>query len=293
MRRTAFAKGWLLLPFLLLVLPGSVRAQGIDELEDLESLDEEVVTEKVFQAGIDVDKWELTVQIGFMQVPKPIFRAEQILVKWNSKGKLFADMQIDGNSSFSPQVRIGRNWGHLGWQATLGMTMGDFRQNIDAASVVEHSFSGKPGEVVLEENDPEIGSLVTWYHEQALVYNILVRGHLIPYVLGGIGAQYWVIDSAYLKSSDPALTFSFGGGLRVVADDLFSVVFEVRDYMSKVQHNSSSTFLTDQVDPDDDTRLIDIPLTQLDSEDTEIPFGGFAEESYHAIWFSIGLIASF
>ncbi len=293
MRRTAFARGCLLLSVLLVGGPGFLHAQGLDDLDDLESLDEDVVTEKAFEAGIDADTWELTLQLGFMQVPKPLYRADQILVKWNSKGKLFGDMKIEGQSSFSPQFRIGRNWGHIGWQATIGMTMGDFSQHIDSASLTERSFSGKPGEVKLLENDLEVGSLVMWYHDQALVYNVLTRGHLIPYLLGGVGAQYWVIDSAYLKSSDPALTFSFGGGLRIVADDLFSIVLEVRDYITKVQHNSNASFLTNQVDPNDDTRLIDIPLTALDDQGQEIPFQGFQEESYNVIWFSIGLVATF
>jgi len=291
MRRTAFAKGWLLLPFLFLSLPGHAWSQGLSDLDDLESLDEDVVTEKAFEAGIEVDKWELTIQLGFMQVPKPLYQADQILVKWNSKGKLFGDMQIEGESSFSPQFRIGRNWGHIGWQSTFGMTMGDFSQNI--TNIEERSLSGNPGDITLGENDPEIGSLVLWYHDQALIYNIRTRGHIIPYVMGGIGAQYWVIDSAYIKGADPAITYSFGGGIRIVADDLFSVVFEVRDYLSTVQHQSSAIFLEDQVDPEDDTRLIDVPLTQTDETGQEIPFRGFEEESYSTLWYSIGIIANF
>ena len=122
MRRTAFAEGWLLLILFMVLTSGICRAQDLDKLDDLESLDEDVVTEKPFEAGIDTDKWELSFQIGFMNLAQTLFRADQIVVKWNSKGKIFGDMEVQGKSSFSPQLRLSRNWGHLGWQQTIGLT---------------------------------------------------------------------------------------------------------------------------------------------------------------------------
>jgi len=293
MCRTAFAKGWLLLVSLLIfAIPNACWSQGLDDLDDLEDLDQDVVTEKPFEPGITVDKWEVQLQIGFMSLTNTLFGADQIIVKWDAAGKLFADMTIDGSSSFSPQIRFGRNWGHIGWQSTLGMAMGNFTQRV--SNVTERSVSGRPGEVVLDETDPETGSLVMWYQDQALVYNILTKGRVIPYVLGGIGAQYWVIDSTYIFNSQAAFTYSFGGGIRIVGDELFSVVFEIRDYVATVQHRSDAVFLDSQIDPGDDTRLVNIPMTALNPETgREEPFGGFEKVKNNNIWFSIGLVATF
>ncbi len=102
MRRTAFAEGWLLFVIFLLLSTGISRAQDLDNLDDLESLDEDVVTEKPFEAGIDTDKWELSFQIGFMDLAQTLFQADQIVVKWNSKGKMFGDMQVDGQIRVQP-----------------------------------------------------------------------------------------------------------------------------------------------------------------------------------------------
>lgn len=293
MRRSAFAKGWLLIvPLLILAIPVACWSQGLDDLDDLEDLDQDVVTEKPFEPGIQVDKWEVQLHIGFMNLNQPLFGADQIIVKWAAEGKLFGDMTIDGTSSFSPQIRFGRNWGHIGFQSTVGMAIGDFQQRI--TNLTERSISGRPGEITLDETDAENGSLVMWYQDQALVYNILTKGRIIPYVMGGIGAQYWVIDSTYLYKSDTAFTYSYGGGIRIVGDDLFSVVVEVRDYVASVQHRSDSIFLENVIDPENDTALIDIPMTDLDPDTAqERPFGGFEKVKNHNIWFSIGIVATF
>jgi hypothetical protein len=291
MRRTAFAEGWLLFVIFLLLSTGISRAQDLDNLDDLESLDEDVVTEKPFEAGIDTDKWELSFQIGFMDLAQTLFQADQIVVKWNSKGKIFGDMEVTGKSSFSPQVRISRNWGHLGWQGTVGLCLADFSQSV--SNTKERSISGNQGDVILLETDLETGSLALWYHDFSLVYNVKTKGRILPYVLGGVGAQYWFVDSAYINDTRPALTYSIGGGIRIVGDDLFSVTLEVRNYFSKVEHRSDSIFRANVVDPQDDTRQIDIPVTNLDAQGLEVPFAGFQKESLSTLWYAIGIVATF
>lgn len=292
MRRSAFAKGWLLIPLLLLAIPAACWSQGLDDLDDLEDLDQDVVTETPFEPGIQVDTWEFQLHIGFMNLNQSLFAADQIIVKWDPKGTLYGDMSVDGSSSFSPQLRIGRNWGRIGWQSSFGLTMGDFQQSI--TNVTERSLSGKPGDVELDDTDAERGSLVMWYQDHALVFNVMTKGRVLPYVLGGVGAQYWVIDSQYVYDSDSAFTYSFGGGLRIVGDELWSVVLELRDYVSTVHHRSDAIFREGVIDPEDDTRLIDIPMTDLDPADAQRrPFGGFEKLTNHNIWFSIGLVSSF
>ncbi len=291
MRRTAFAEGCLLLVLFMALTAGICRAQDLDNLDDLESLDQDVVTEKPFEAGIDTDKWELSFQIGFMNLAQTLFRADQIVVKWNSKGKIFGDMEVKGQSAFSPQLRIARNWGHLGWQQTFGLTLTDFAQSVSNSK--ERSVSGNQGDVVLLETDLERGSLAMWYHDTALVYNVLTKGRVIPYLMGGVGGQYWYVDSSYINDTPPILAYNIGAGIRIVGDDLFSVTVEVRDYFSKVQHRSGAIFRPGVVDPQDDTRQIDIPLSVLDAQGQEQPFSGFQKESLSSLWYSIGVVATF
>ena len=141
MCRTAFAKGCLLLvPLLMLTIPTAGWSQGLDDLDDLEDLDQDVVTEKPFEPGIEVDSWDFQVHIGFMNLSQALFGADQIIVKWNAEGTLYGDMKINGNSTFSPQFRVGRNWGRIGWLSSFGLAIGDFQQSI--INVTERSNSG-------------------------------------------------------------------------------------------------------------------------------------------------------
>ena len=179
----------------------------------------------------------------------------------------------------------------MGWQQTFGLTLADFAQSVSNAK--ERSVSGNQGDVVLLETDLERGSMAVWYHDTALVYNVLTKGRILPYILGGVGGQYWYIDSAYINDTPPALTYSIGGGFRIVGDDLFSINFEVRDFFSKLNNRSDSIFRPNVVDPQDDTRQIDIPITTLDPQGQEQPFGGFQKESLSTIWYSIGIVATF
>ncbi len=132
-----------------------------------------------------------------------------------------------------------------------------------------------------------------WYHDFALVYNVRTKGRILPYLLGGVGAQYWFIDSAYINETRPALTYSIGGGIRIVGDDLFSVTLEVRDYFSKLNIRSDAIYRSNVVDPQDDTRQINIPVTNLDAQGVEEPFAGFQKENLSSLWYAIGIVATF
>jgi len=288
MGRNAFSMGWLLALFLLLAaLPGAAHAQGLDDLDDLDDLDEDVVTEKPYEPGIETGAWEFIFQLGFLNLNKRLFGADNIIVDWEADGRIYGNMEIQGTSAFSPQFRMSRNWGHWGFQSTFGFTLGDFDQVVtDLRKRPEDSAA------VFGENDPERGSFFQWYHDHSVIYNVLTKGRLIPYLSAGVGGQYYYMDSTYVFDSTSAFTLSFGGGLRVVADELFSVLFEVKNYRQTLRWHTDSVFMGDVVDPDRDDVLIDIPMTVLE-DGAERPFTGFADETLNNIWYSIGLVATF
>jgi hypothetical protein len=288
MGRNAFSLGWLLLlPLLLAAVPASVHAQGLDDLDDLDDLDEDVVTEKPFEPGIDAGKWEFIFHVGFLDLNKKLFGAENIIVDWQAEGRIYADMEIQGQNSFSPQFRMSRNWGHWGWQSTVGLTLGDFEQTVSDLVI-----RPEDGGAVFGENDAETGSYFQWYHDHSVVYNVLTKGRLIPFLSAGIGGQYYYMDSAYVFDNTSAFTVSYGGGLRIVADDLFSVVLEAKGYRQTLKWPSRSVFLQNVTDPERDDVLIDIPMTVLE-EGVERPFTGFEEITLTNLWYSIGLVATF
>lgn len=287
MGRNAFTLGWLLLFALLpAAVPGAL-AQGLDDLDDLDDLDEDVVTEKPFEPGINEDAWEFIFHVGFLNLNKKLFGADNLIVDWQAEGRIYGDMEIQGATSFSPQFRMSRNWGHWGFQTTFGFTLGDFEMQV--SDLVERPENAG---AVFGENDAERGSYFQWYHDHSVIYNVLTKGRLIPYLSAGVGGQYYYMDSTYVFDSASAFTLSYGGGLRVVADELFSILFEVKNYRQDLKWRTSATFLDDVVDPEQDDVLIDIPMTVLE-DGVERPFEGFEENTLNNIWYSIGIVATF
>ncbi len=220
---------------LLTLLPLSARAQDIDDL------DEGVALETPFESGIEPNVWELGIQIGYIDFTSRLFGAKGIIVDLeNAQDAIFADMEITGDSSFQPLIRINRSIGtHLELVNSIGFAIGDFNQQIIGP---QEKWKSRDSSNTLTDLELQRGSYFMWRNEHGLTYYPRGRGRVQPFLTAGAGWNNFSIDSPYLAGSAGAFAFSYGGGLRIVADDLFSVTFEIRNYQTDIQFVPSDKY---------------------------------------------------
>lgn len=228
--------------------------------QDIDDLDEGVVLEKPFVVGIEPGVWELTLQVGYLDLSNVLMRADGIVTDVEgAKDAIFSDMEISGEQSFHPQLRVTRTFGrHFALENSVGFAIGDFLQS---ASGVGTKWTDPNGDNVLTDLEREKGSYFLWMHDHGLAWYPRGEGRVQPYLVAGAGSQVYFLDSKYVEGSASGFAFSYGAGLRVVGDDLYSLRIEVRNYHTSVRFAPGSVFETRQ-----DLRgesLIDFPVSRL------------------------------
>ncbi len=283
--------------------------------QDLDELDEGVVVEAPFVHGIEPNVWELGLQTGYMNLDKTLLSIDNVVVDVeNPIDAIFGSMSLKGQQSFSPRMFVNRTFGrHFALDNAVGFTIGDFAQSVDADSEVKWQDTNSVNE--LTEEELEKGSLFVWNHEHSLTYYPRGEGRVQPYLSAGAGTMTYSVDSDYIDSAKRAFTLSYGGGLRIVGDDLFSFRLDVRMYRNQIQFDPSDSFRR-IVNLEGDAR-VDFPVSELvdTSElgltDAELrallglgptdPIPGslvvlidqFEERTFNNIWISVGFTAAF
>lgn len=209
--------------------------------QDIDDLDEGVALETPFEPGIESGVWELGVQIGYIDFSSRLFGSENVIVDLEDPQQaIFADMEIRGESSFQPLVRISRTFGeHFVFENAIGFAIGDYEQTISSDIT---KWKSREGSNELTEKEYEAGSYFMWRHEHSIVYYPRGRGAVQPYVTGGVGTNHLAVDSAYVEGGSGALAFSYGAGIRWVADELFSLTLEVRNYHTSIQFDVAQEY---------------------------------------------------
>ncbi len=264
MRR--FAPLWAVVA-LLCALPAAAQ--------DIDDLDEGVVLEKPFELGIEPNSWEISLYFGNLNYDQVLLTTPGIILDVEDpQDILYGDSELSGETSFSPQMRVGRSFGrHLALEAAFGFSIGDFVQT--ATNFVTWRDPNSDND--LTDVESEKGSYFVYMHELAGVYYPRGKGRLQPYLIGSLGQNFWQLDSNYVDGIANSLVYSYGAGLRVVGDDLYSFRLEVRRYSTTIQHQVNDVFITA---PSLDGRsLIDIPVSRLRS----VADSGFTEEQILAL----------
>jgi hypothetical protein len=257
----------------------------------------EVVTEKLFVPGLKRNAWQLDVQLGTLGLAKTFLKADRILVDYESDAgsALYGNMSLQGQSSFSPQVKLGHTIKSFSLEEGVGFAIGDFKQQVDRGSIVSPAPTNTN---TLTDNEVKTGSYFMWFHETSVSWYPIVRGRLLPYVSGGVGGQYYFLDSSnYVHGTTSSLAFSTGVGLRLVGDNVLSARLEVRNYWYSVDFTPSQNFLKDVPNPDRGApvgeRLLNIPLTALDADGTAQQVTKYDKQSFSNLWMSVGFVAAF
>ena len=242
------------------VAPPSSFAQDLDDLDDL---DEGVVLEEVFEPGIEPNKWEISVLFGAKDLAQDLLEAPAIIVDIEEPGDfLVADMKLEGTQSFAPGLRMDRTFGrNFALEGAALFAVGDFEQSLTG---FQRKYTDPLSENELSEEEREKGSYFQWNTELSALWYPRGEGRIQPYLIGAVGYQFMELDSVYVDGISSAPVFSYGAGLRVVGDDLYSFRLEVRNFHSTLSFDAAREFAT--IVAPNGGGLFDIPIFQLVEE---------------------------
>lgn len=288
-------------------------AQDIDDLDDL---DEGVVLEEPFVYGVQPNKWGMTILFGYRNIARDLLQAPGIVVDVEFPDEVsFADMKLKGEQSFTPQVRLTRTFGrHFALEAGGGFSLGDFEQTIESELT---NWVDPEGDNEVTDTEIQSGSYWVWTGEVSGVWYPRGEGVVQPYLIGGGGMDWFDIDSVYINGATSSVTFSYGAGLKIVGDELYSIRLEVRNYHTTLDHSIGETFRTlPNLSAD---ALLDFPVSELvdrgslspeevdaifealdldpngleDITVLPVPYSSYEKETFTSLWFSLGFEATF
>jgi hypothetical protein len=302
------------LPIVACALPA--LAQDIDDLDDL---DEGVVLEEPFVRGIQPNKWSMEILFGYRDVSKVLLAADGIVVDVEFPDDAsFMDMELKGQQSFSPQVRAARTFGrHFALELGGGFSLGDYEQTLHGTQV--NWVDPESGN---EITDTEIGkgSYWIWNADLSATWYPRGTGTVQPYLIGGVGENWYDIDSVYIDGITASPSFSYGAGMVIVGDELYSIRLEVRNYHTSLSHSVGRNFRTlPNLTAD---ALVDFPISRLvplselsqaeidaildglDLDDSivsgedavsalPVAYPEYEKQTFTNLWFSLGFQATF
>lgn len=237
---------------------GDAFAQDLDDLDDL---DEGVVLEEVFEPGIEPSTWELSLTFGQMDVSQELLAATGIVVDIEEPGEFItSDMALSGEQSFAPALTIGRTFGrNFALQGTAMFAVGDFEQSLTGN---QRKYVDPLSENEVTELETEKGSYWQWNTSLEALWYPRGEGRIQPYLIGGVGYQFLELDSIFVANNVSAPLYSYGIGLRIVGDDLYSFRIEVRNYHSTQSFDPADEFAT--IVAPNGGGVFDIPVFQED-----------------------------
>ena len=270
---------------------------GAQDLDDLDDLDEGVVLEEVFEPGVEPNTWEISASFGQADFAQDLLESERIIVDVEeSEDFIVADMKLAGEASFHPIVRIGRTLGrNFALEVGGGFAVGDFEQELTSDPI---KLTDPLSDNELTEEEREKGSYFSMTGELNALWYPRGEGRVQPYVIGSIGQQLMELDSVYVDGLSSSIQYSYGAGLRVIGDDLYSFRLEIRNSHSTLSFDASDEFVT-IVEPNGGG-LIDVELGQLDETVTEggvnarlDPNVSYDDVSLSTLSFTLGFVAAF
>jgi hypothetical protein len=241
---------------------------------------------------------EVSFFLGFLDLKHTILSHDQIIYKYTDEATFWGDVNIQGDSSFNPGLRLGYNVNK--WFSLEGISTISFSEY--TTTITDRSRRpNEPGapvdfnEPVLGEFDAEARSLITGsVGINALVYPFNVRGdgkgRFHPFVTGGISAMWYDMNSNFIDGAAGPTDLNFGGGLRLLADRNISIRLEVLFHRNTVEFTPADYF----AELNEGTTLV--PLNEypvVDDVLSEQRVTEYESNSLNSLSYSIGVQASF
>jgi len=195
---------------------------------------EEEIEELKYEPAIEPGTFDLTLTLGYFGLSKTLWQHDRIIYKASDEAFFYGNVTNQGESAFNPILRLGYNFtAWLALEASTGISFSEYQGVITNPKWVNAETPGNPQDVVeMGEYDAEHRSALTWISNlNAVLYPLNLdgdgKGRWHPFVTGGVGYALYNLDSAYYAGATTGINGTVGLGLRMVADDLVSLRFEV------------------------------------------------------------------
>jgi opacity protein-like surface antigen len=256
-------------------------------------IDEDLADEPRFEPAIESGQWDLTLTLGYFLMGKTLLQHENIIYKATAEDYFYGDVELKAQSAFNPMLRLGYTltpW--LTLELAGGLTFAEYDATISNAMAVNPE-GGEPGPVdEVGEFDPEHRSMVVatgnvmglWY---PLNMDGDGRGRWHPYLTGGAGVALYNIDSNYTDSSATSTNLTFGGGLKLIADDLVTIRAEVLYHIHTMEFSPAENF------DSQDAGTVNTPVYEFDNAGNYTEVESYGSETLGGLTWQIGFGVNF
>jgi hypothetical protein len=258
-------------------------------------VDSAIVVEH-YEPRIEPGKFEASVTIGYLGLTKTLLQHDQMIYKATSEAFSYGNVTLKGGSAFTPFLHLGYNVNEfLAVEAHVGMSFSEYTATIDNAHLInpEDNRPVPPAPIVsIGEFDAEYRSLLGIFtNVNAVLYPLSFRnegkGRWHPYLTAGVGRAQYDMDSNYTDNAASAFNSSFGGGVRLIADDLISLRFEVLQMFHDIEFTPAEYFDIR------DEGTVRVPLYEFAPSGRYTPIESFESQRLGSLAWSLGITASF
>ncbi len=273
----------------------NLRHTSLEEQQAAEVAEE--IQQVEYEPIINERTLEATVTLGFWVLDKTLLEHDNIIYKYTDEDTYYGDVAIKGQSAFNPQLRLNYNlypWFSL--EPIFGVSVSEYTATVGHPQSLSNQAIG--GGAALEdvegigEYDAENRSIITLSTGLNAVfyphdYGNFAKGRWHPYVQGGFTRTWLSINSDYTGDSANAWDLNGGGGIRLVADKLISIRFEV------LFHHMTLDF-----EPKDSFRVLDegetrIPVYEYIEGSGPQRVTDFASQTLNTMSWALGFTANF
>lgn len=256
-------------------------------------LAEETAEAERFQPAIEAGQWDLSLTLGYFLMDKTLLQHESIIYKATAEDYFYGDVELKAESAFNPMLRLGYTltpW--LTLELAGGLTFAEYNATITNAMAVNPE-GGQPGPVQeIGEFDPEHRSMIVatgnimglWY---PLNMDGDGRGRWHPYLTAGAGVALYNIDSNYTDSSTTSSNLTFGGGLKLIADDLVTIRAEVLYHVHTMEFSPAETFDSQEAG------TVNTPVYEFDEAGNYTPVESYGSHSLGGLTWQLGFGVNF
>ncbi len=258
---------------------------GEDAEEEEEVVEEEVAERK---PGVYAGEWHTALTLGYFGLDKTFLQHQRLIYRATDESFFYGDIELNGTSAFNPMLRLGYNlttWFAL--ETQLGLTFSDYEASLTDPFAVDPE-GGTPTPVVeVGEFDLERRSaLVAVTNLNGVWYPLNMdgdgEGRVHPFVTGGVGMALYNLDSNYVDETASAVNVNFGGGIRVIADDVISLRAEVLYQVHSIEFTPAGFF------DERDDGTVQIPVFEFSESGEYRRAESFASETLGGLTWQLG-----
>jgi hypothetical protein len=274
----------------------NLRHTSVEEQQAAQIAEE--IQQVEYEPIIDERTLEASVTLGLWVLDKTLLQHDNIIYKYTKEDTYYGDVAIQGQSAFNPQLRLNYNlfpWFSL--EPVFGFSVSEYTATVGRPRSLSNQAIGS-GDDALEdvpgigEYDAENRSIITlstglnaifYPHD----YGNFAKGRWHPYVQGGFTRTWLSINSNYTDESASAWDLNGGGGIRLVADKLISVRFEV------LYHHMTVDFAPRQWFRELDEGETRIPIFEYIEGTGPRQVTDFAQQTLNTMSWALGFTANF